>query len=62
MKLKRGSHFSFSLHGKIIVFGGEENEEENSHIEVFDGEKWIDGPQLPCYMCTTSRLMTKKLC
>ena len=60
MKHKRSYHFSFSLHGKNFVFGGEENRKENSHIEVFDGEKWIEGPQLPCYMSTTTSFVTNK--
>merc|ERR1712012_209340 len=52
MKNKRIRHFAFAIQGKIYVFGGEENYNENSKIEKYDPitKQWADGPLLPCFV------------
>ena len=52
MKNKRSSHFAFAFQKNFIVFGGEENEYENSKIEKYvpTTEQWTEGPLLPSYL------------
>jgi len=46
MKQKRHYHFAFHVCGKIYVFGGENR--FRSCVEVFNGDNWQDGIQIPC--------------
>ena len=50
MKQQRAHHFAFHFEGNIFVFGGEENDKENSSVELYNGKNWIDGPILPYYL------------
>ena len=49
MEYKRSSHVAVPYQGKIIVMGGEEDQGKYSTIEIFNGESWEKGPQLPFY-------------
>ena len=50
MNVKRDEHFSVSTDNAIYVFGGNSNGQ--NHIEIFDGDHWEIGPNLPSELST----------
>ena len=47
MNYRRSNHFSFSIPGKVVVLGGIEDCFKKDRVELFDGEKWVLGPEVP---------------
>ena len=51
LNVARASPALVVVNSRILVIGGiSTSQAPSDKIEMFDGEKWIDGPQLPCYM------------
>ena len=47
---KRSRHFSFAIKEKLYIFGGEEDRNKKSQVEIWDGVSFKQGPEFPFYL------------
>lgn len=46
-----------ALQNEIFAMGGRDEKEDRCQVEIYDGEKWRNGPPLPYIRCTTPSIV-----